>query len=117
MKILRTDVVAEYGQESFLKWLKELHIDKQTSFPYHQSENGQAERSIQTVNNMIHCMLLQSGLPKYMWAEALCYAAFIINCLPCHGQLASPYEILNGRHRTFIKSSLLDVKPGLMYLL
>ena len=43
-------------------------------------------------------MLLQSGLPKYMWAEALCYAAFIINCLPRHDQLASPYEILNGHH-------------------
>jgi hypothetical protein len=31
---------------------------------------------------MVTCMLLQSGLPKSFWAEAITYAAYINNCIP-----------------------------------
>jgi len=41
-----------------------------------------AERAIQTINNMIQCMLIQSGLPKSFWAEAVFYAVVIHNAVP-----------------------------------
>lgn len=47
-----------------------------------QDQNGMAECGIQTINNMIHCMLIQSGLPISFWVEAVFYTTFIHNSFP-----------------------------------
>ena len=42
-------------------------IKHQLSSPHTPQQNGTAERSWHTGFDMARCLLLQSGLPKYMW--------------------------------------------------
>lgn len=92
VRAIRTDGAAEYNSKAYKDWLAKKGITKETSAPYCQSQNGLAERNIQTINNMATCMLLQAGLKPPYWGYAVTYAAFIRNVLPTKRSEKSPYE-------------------------
>jgi hypothetical protein len=94
VKQIRTDGAAEFNSKVYTDWLAEKGIAKQSSAPYTQSQNGLAEQAIQTLNTMISCMLIQSGLPVTFWAEAVSYSAVVINTVPKVRQSKSPYHIM-----------------------
>lgn len=96
-KRIRTDGAAELNSKFFMDWCRDSRIIKETSAPYCQSQNGLAERNIQSINNMITCMLLQSGLTKTYWAEAAPYAAYVLNRIPRRDSTLCPYEIMFNR--------------------
>jgi hypothetical protein len=62
-------------------------------------QNGRAERVIQTLTNMVRCMLTKSRLPKSLWHEALATATYLVNRNP-HSSLPNsqtPFEALTGK--------------------
>jgi hypothetical protein len=52
------------------------------SCPYTSQQNGKAERSIRTINNILRSLLFQASLPPVYWVEALHTATHLVNRLP-----------------------------------
>jgi transposase InsO family protein len=77
--IIRTDNGKEYVNCEFKKFLSENGIHHQLTVPYTPQQNGVAERANRTVVEMARCMMIGSGLPDYLWAEAVNTAVHIRN--------------------------------------
>ena len=76
-------------------YFEEEGIQWETSVPDNQSQNGVSERSIRTVVEKARTMLIASGLPPQLWAEAINCAVYITNRLPTSAlENATPYEAL-----------------------
>jgi histone deacetylase 1/2 len=52
------------------------------SCPYASPQNGKAERSLRTINDIIRTLLIHSSLPPQFWAEALRTATYLLNIRP-----------------------------------
>jgi transposase InsO family protein len=80
VQTFRSNSDREFNNKKFQFWLKHYNFTLiQYSAPYKQEQNELAKRFIQTLNNMVICMLLQFRLPKSFWAEAITYIAYINN--------------------------------------
>jgi hypothetical protein len=65
--------------------------------PYTFPHNDKAERIINSVNNVIHTLLIQASLPGRYWAEGLHTATYLLNRLPTVTiQAACPHLALFG---------------------
>ncbi|KAK4388858.1 Retrovirus-related Pol polyprotein from transposon TNT 1-94 [Sesamum angolense] len=69
------------------------HHWKDKTPPYSPSSNGVAERKNRTFKDMINSLLLTSGLPKYLWGEALNTACHILNRVPLKHNTSTPFEL------------------------
>ena len=75
----------------------------QTTTPYTPQQNGIAERKNRTLKDMVNSMLNSSGLPHYMWREALLTANTILNRIPHKKTSESPYELWKGKIASYKK--------------
>lgn len=82
IKTFRSDNGTEFVNSKINNFLKERGIKHQLTVPYTPEQNGVAERTIRTITEMTRCMLLDSELPKKLWAEAANTAVYIKNRLP-----------------------------------
>lgn len=82
IKTLRTDNGTEYTNKEFADFLRSSGIKHQTSTPYSPQQNGLAERMNRTLVEKARCMLINANLQKYLWAEAVVTAAYIVNRSP-----------------------------------
>ncbi|KAL0811972.1 hypothetical protein ABMA28_009370 [Loxostege sticticalis] len=82
IKTLRTDNGTEYTNKEFADFLRSSGIKHQTSTPYTPQQNGLAERMYRTLVEKARCMLINANLQKYLWAEAVVTAAYIVNRSP-----------------------------------
>lgn len=90
VKGLRTDHGGEFISKDLKEYCQERKIVQTYSGPYAPQQQGISERKNRTLTEMTRCMLIQSGLPKEMWAEAMNTAAYLVNRLPDENGL-SPY--------------------------
>ena len=60
-------------------WLDELGIERQTSAPYSPQQHGVAERPNCTLVELMRAMLIDTKLPKFLWAKAISHMAYIQN--------------------------------------
>ena len=77
------------------KLLTESGIKWEPSVPYTPSQNGKAERVNRTLMERVRAMLLDSNLPKGMWAELINTAAYLKNRSPASSQDKTPFELWN----------------------
>jgi hypothetical protein len=67
------------------------------SCAYTSPQNGKADLSLCTINNMLCSLLFQTSMPARYWVEALQTATYLLNCLPSKAINASyPYVALYG---------------------
>lgn len=104
LKRLRSDRGGEYTSNLFEQVCQDSGIVHEVTAPYSPQSNGIAERKNRTLSDMINALLESSGLPKYMWGEALNTACHILNKVPQKHKEDSPFELWCGR------------KPSLKYL-
>lgn len=98
IKSLRTDNGGEYCSKEFAAFLQQQGIEHQTTVPYNSEQNGVSERLNKTILCKVRCMLVESGLPKNVWAEAVNTAVYIINRSPASAvQFKIPEEIWCGK--------------------
>lgn len=98
IKCIRSDNGLEYVNGDFSRFLVENGISHQTTCPYSPQQNGVAERANRTLVEMSRCLLENSKLPQYLWAEAVNTASYIRNRSPTkmlNGK--TPYELWVGR--------------------
>ena len=72
----------EYANQEFKDFLKLNQIEYQPSVPYHQHQNGVAERTIRTVIEKGMAMLHDACLPMQFWGEAMKVAVHLHNVSP-----------------------------------
>jgi len=101
LKRLRSDRGGENTSAAFNEFCTSNGIIHEVTPPYTPESNGVAERKNRTFKDMINNMLLNSGLPKYMWGEALNTTYHILNRVPLKHMDKTPYELWKRR-----KSSL-----------
>ncbi|KAL1458776.1 hypothetical protein WDU94_008892 [Cyamophila willieti] len=79
---LQSDNGTEYVNSDFKTHLENHGIVHRKTVPGCPQQNGVAERSNRTLMEMVRCMMLQAGVPKTFWAEAVMTAAYIRNRCP-----------------------------------
>ncbi|KAL2232101.1 UNVERIFIED_CONTAM: Retrovirus-related Pol polyprotein from transposon TNT 1-94 [Sesamum indicum] len=93
LKRLRSDRGGEYESSKFNGYCQTFGIIHEETPPYSPSSNGMAERKNRTFKDMINSLLLTSGLPKYLWGEALNTACHILNRVPLKHNTSTPFEL------------------------
>jgi hypothetical protein len=79
---LQTDNGGEYLSNEFSSYLAEAGI-KHKPGPSHSPEsNGVAERTNQTINNLLRCALLSANLPKTFWVDGIRHIMHSFNSVP-----------------------------------
>ncbi|KAL0287166.1 UNVERIFIED_CONTAM: Retrovirus-related Pol polyprotein from transposon TNT 1-94 [Sesamum angustifolium] len=96
LKRLRSDRGGEYESSKFTEHCQTFGIIHEETPPYSPSSNGVAERKNRTFKDMINSLLLTSGLPKYLWGEALNTACHILNRVPLKHNTSTPFELWKG---------------------
>ena len=80
-----------FVSDVFKQWLGENNIRPEYCQPRRHQQNGAAEASIKSINDMARCMLVASGLPGKYWGYAVHHAAFVRNRVVSSNLDASPY--------------------------
>jgi hypothetical protein len=81
-RFLQTNQGGKYKNTGIAKLLLKHSIMHEMTSLHTPKHNRVAEQFNRTALDMVHCMLLNSGLPKNLWGEALFAAMAINNRLP-----------------------------------
>ena len=89
----------ESGQHKgpFALYLQENGIQAQYTTPGTPEQNGVAERRNRTFLNMVRSLMCTSGLPKFLWGEALKTANYLTNRTPSKSVSLTPFQIWKNR--------------------
>ncbi|KAE8705011.1 Cytochrome P450 84A1 [Hibiscus syriacus] len=108
VKRLRSDNGGEYRNRRFRDFCANNGIKMETTVPMTPQQNGVAERMNRTLNERARSMRIHAGLPKFLWAEAINTASYLINrgpSVPLDGRIPdevwSKKEINLSRLRVF----------------
>ena len=71
-------------------------IEQQTTVPYEHEQNGTAEVTNRVITDHARTILLESGLPKKFWPDAVLTATFATNRSMAPQGGASSYELFTG---------------------
>ncbi|GJT06843.1 retrovirus-related pol polyprotein from transposon TNT 1-94 [Tanacetum coccineum] len=97
IKKLRTDNGLEFCKWEFEQLCIESEIARHLIVVETLQQNGLAECMNRTLMDKVHCLLIQSRLPKTLWAEATCMTAYLINRSPSRAiEKKEPMEVWSG---------------------
>ena len=98
MKKLRSDRGGEYTSNEFIKFCEDIGMERQLTVRYTPQQNGVAERKNRTIEEMANAMLLEKGLPKIFWGEAVNTAVYLLNRCPTKALAnKTPFEVWSKR--------------------
>ncbi|GJW81925.1 copia LTR rider [Tanacetum coccineum] len=119
VKKLRMDNGLEFCNREFKQLCIESGIARHLTVAGTPQQNGLAECMNRTLMDKVRCLLIQFGLPRTLWAEAACTAAYLINRSPSKTiKKKTPIEIWSGHPsdyemlRTFGCVACSHVKQG-----
>lgn len=96
IKMLRSDRAKEYTSKEFHKFYEDECVERQLIVGYTPLQNGVSKRNNQIVVEMAKSMLLEKGLPKTFWPEALNTIAYCLNRCPTKVWNKTPFEGWSG---------------------
>ncbi|XP_075099216.1 uncharacterized protein LOC142176057 [Nicotiana tabacum] len=95
---IRSDHGTEFDNAKFNDFCNENRITHNFSAPRTPQQNGVVERKNRTLKEMARTMLIDSGIAKNFWVEAINTACYLVNRCMIRSLLnKTPYELLNGR--------------------
>jgi hypothetical protein len=95
IKAVQCDNDREFDNASSRAFFVSSGVVMWMSYPYTSHQNSKAERSLRTINNMLHSLLFQASMLAHYWVEALHTTTYLLNRLPCKAISAScPYVTL-----------------------
>ncbi|XP_058722251.1 uncharacterized protein LOC131594177 [Vicia villosa] len=93
-----TRMTWEYTSNEFHKFCEDEGVERKLTVGYTPQQNGVSERKNQTVMEMAKSMLLEKGLPKTFWPEAVNTAVYLMNRCPTKAVWEkTPFEAWSGR--------------------
>ena len=107
IKCLNSDRWGEYLSKEFSDHLKRAGTTRRLTVHDTLEHNGIAERGNRTNLELVLAMLHDSGLPKFLWAEAVSHAIYLRNRTWTRAiGNTTPYELLNGS-----KPNMAGIQP------
>ncbi|KAH9694912.1 Integrase catalytic domain-containing protein [Citrus sinensis] len=98
VKKLRTDNGLEFCNQKFDSFCAKEGIARHKTVRLTPQQNGLAERMNRTLMERVRSMLVQSKLPKTLWAEILLTACHLVNLSPSTAiEFKTPYERWTGQ--------------------
>ena len=95
---IRMDHGTEFVNEDLRTWCYSKGIRYQMTAPYSPSQNGIAEQMNRTLEELSRAMLIDSGLPEFLWEPAVAHAAYIRNMSwTKHNPIVTPYQLWHGQ--------------------
>lgn len=94
---LRTD--NEFRTKQMEQFCDDKGINAEFSAPHSSYQNGSAENANRILKNKIRILMMDSGIPKYLWTYAFGHALFLLNYLPRNKDQQSPWEIFSGKSK------------------
>ncbi|XP_075091631.1 uncharacterized protein LOC142171825 [Nicotiana tabacum] len=95
---IRSDHGTEFDNAKFDEFCSENDITHNFSALRTPQQNGVVGRKNRTLEDMARTMLIDSGIAKNFWAEAINTACYLVNRYMIRFFLnKTPYELLNGR--------------------
>lgn len=82
IKSFQCDNGGEFNNRQMLVFFSTHGIQPRFSCPHTSAQNGRAERTLRTINNLVRALLFQAKMPNTYWVEALNMAAHLFNLLP-----------------------------------
>lgn len=96
-KVIRSDGGGEFINNDLRLFYKQQGIKSQFTTPYSPQQNGIAERKNRALSEMATCMLIDAGLEKKFWGEAILTSTYLQNRLPSRSLQKTPFELWWGR--------------------
>lgn len=97
IKIFRSDNGTEFLNNNFKEFFAKYGIKHETTAPYSPQQNGLSGRMNRTIIEKVRCMLIDAGLNKQFWAEAVHAAVNVINVLPNASTEKAPDELWHNK--------------------
>lgn len=82
VKRLRLDNGGEFSSNNFKRFARQKGIKLEYTMSYSPQMGGKAERMNQTLLNMVRTKLIDSGIAKHLWGEAIRCSAYELNRSP-----------------------------------
>jgi hypothetical protein len=79
LKAVRMDGGTKFCNNMWTAFFTETGIIHETTSPYTPQQNGVSERGHRTLLDFVRSMLKDSGLPRYLYGEAMQYKAYMGN--------------------------------------
>jgi hypothetical protein len=98
IKVVRSDRGGEFLSKKFIDHQDTRGTVRQLTVHDSPPQNGIAERGMRTRTERARALLIQSGLPRFLWEEAMKHTTWLQNRTPARaldGQ--TPYEAINKR--------------------
>nr|GEY97472.1 retrovirus-related Pol polyprotein from transposon TNT 1-94 [Tanacetum cinerariifolium] len=96
--IIRTDNGIELKNQVLKEYFDTVGISHQISSVRTPQQNGVVQRRNRTLVEVARTMLIFSGAPLFLWAEAIATACFTQNRCIIHRRFnKTPYKLINGR--------------------
>jgi hypothetical protein len=103
IKALQCDNGHEFDNASSRAFFASSGVILRMSYRYTSSQNGKVERSLHTINNILHSLLFHDSMPARYWVEVLHTAMYLLNHLPCKAINAPyPYVALYGVASSYV---------------
>lgn len=96
-KQFRVDNAKEYVEGDLKKWLDTKGITIEATAPHSPSQNGVSERANRTWIELARAMLIESGLPTYLWAEAVQHSVYLRNLVTIRSTKTPEEALTNTR--------------------
>ena len=104
LKVLRIDNGLEYCNKMFDEFCSKEGIARHRTVRLTPQQNDFAERINRTLMEKVRCMMIQSELPKGLWAETLLTACVLVNLSPSSAlDFKTPYEKWCGKPANYNK--------------
>ncbi|KAH9650266.1 hypothetical protein KPL70_026310 [Citrus sinensis] len=102
LKKLRTDNGLEFCNQRFDKYCAKEGVMRHRTVRLTPQQNGLAEMMNRTLMEKVRCMLVQTKLPKSLWAEILLTACYLVNLSPSSViEFKTPYERWTGQQANY----------------
>ncbi|KAH9781301.1 hypothetical protein KPL71_008412 [Citrus sinensis] len=94
----RTDNGLEFCNQKFDSYCADHGIARHRTIRLTPQQNGLAERMNKTLMDRVRSMMIQSQLPKRLWAETLLTASYLVNLSPSAAlDFKTPFEKWHGK--------------------
>jgi transposase InsO family protein len=98
IRVLRTDRGGEYLSGTFIEYCQAAGISRQLTAAYTPHQNGLAERKNRSIMEKTRSMMLGTGVPNFLLAEAAKTAVYLLNRSPTKANLGvTPEERFTNR--------------------
>ena len=90
------------------EFLAQFNITKKHSTAYHPEGDGQAERGIRSVKQIIRCHIAEHALQESDWPALLPRMSYILNSITSSSTGFTPYRVMFGVHPRPISATELE---------